>query len=223
MERVIKPEWLDALPADNPRAQRSRADLRRLNGFMNNAGIVAHALNGIPNPKRVMDVGAGDGTFALRLAEKCKWRGTEFLLVDRLAEVSSTTRDRFHALNCGLELKQCDALAGLDQIGNVDVAVVNLFLHHFAEAELKPLLADIASRCEIFVASEPRRSPLALLASQCVGLIGCNAVTRHDAVISVRAGFANDELSRLWPAASEWQLSEAPAGLFSHLFVAQRR
>lgn len=223
VERVIEPEWLDALAADDPRARRSRGDLRRLNWLMDSAGIVRRALKGFPKPRRILDVGAGDGTFALCVAAQCKWSDSEFLLVDCRTEIDATVRERFRARDCRVELRRCDALAGLDAIGNVDVAMVNLFLHHLSDAELKPLLADIASRCRVFVACEPRRSSLALFASRCVGLVGCNAVTRHDAIASVRAGFASNELTRLWPTTSEWMVSETPAGLFSHLFVAQRR
>jgi hypothetical protein len=54
-----------------------------------------------------------------------------------------------------------------------------------------------------------------------LGAIGCNDVTRHDAVASVRAGFRDGQLSALWPA-GPWKLTERGAGLFSHLFVARR-
>ena len=53
-------------------------------------------------------------------------------------------------------------------------------------------------------------------------MIGCNAVTRHDAAVSVRAGFLGNELSALWPDQKNWQLTERRTGLFSHLFVAQK-
>jgi hypothetical protein len=55
-----------------------------------------------------------------------------------------------------------------------------------------------------------------------LGFIGCNDVSRHDAKISVRAGFAENDLSALWPADEGWRLMERPAGLFSHCFMAQR-
>jgi len=222
VERIIEPEWLDVLPADDPRAQRSRGDLRRINWFMDNAGLVARALRNFQKPKRALDIGAGDGAFALRLANKLQWRETEIILVDHNGEISTNVRDGFRAMNCAVEFRRCDALSGLAEVGDVDVAFVNLFLHHLEDADLRRLLADIASLCQIFVACEPRRSRIALLGSRCVALLGCNDVTRHDAIASVRAGFSGDELSRLWPASAGWSLSERSAGLFSHLFVARR-
>ena len=222
MERVIEPEWLDALPADDPRAQRSRGDLRRLNWFMHSAGIIGRAFREFPAPKRVLDVGAGDGAFALRLATRLQWRNTEYILVDRNGDIAPPVRESFRAMDCSVEFRRCDALAGLAQVRDVDVAFVNLFLHHFDNLQLQQLLTDIASRCQIFVACEPRRTAFALLASRCVALLGCNAVTRHDAVVSVRAGFRGDELSQFWPTPARWSLSERAGGLFSHLFVAER-
>ncbi len=223
MERVIEPEWLDELPANDPRAVRSRGDLRRLNWFMNHAGIIAQALRPFPKPGRVLDVGAGDGVFALRLATRLQCCRSEFILVDRHGGISPAVRKGFRALDCSVEFRRRDALSGLTEVGEVDAAFVNLFLHHFDDARLEQLLGDLAARCRIFVACEPRRSAFALFASHCVGLIGCNGVTRHDAVISVRAGFNGAELSCLWPQPTQWSISEHAAGLFSHLFVARRR
>jgi hypothetical protein len=53
-------------------------------------------------------------------------------------------------------------------------------------------------------------------------VIGCGPVTRHDAPVSIRAGFANREISALWPDANHWELIERPIDLFTHLFIAQR-
>ena len=103
-----------------------------------------------------------------------------------------------------------------------DAVVANLFLHHFSAPQLAGLLAGAARRAKVFIALEPRRSVWALAVSRMLWVIGCNGVTRHDAPVSVRAGFAGGELSRLWPAAEGWSLVERRAGWFSHLFVAQR-
>jgi hypothetical protein len=53
-------------------------------------------------------------------------------------------------------------------------------------------------------------------------LIGCNAVTRHDAAASIRAGFAGGELSALWPGAETWRIDERKCGFSSHCFMASR-
>ena len=100
--------------------------------------------------------------------------------------------------------------------------IANLFLHHFEDSPLRALLEQVSTRAELFVACEPRRDWLTLRASRLVGWIGCNAVTRHDAPISVRAGFAGHELSALWPAGGDWHTEEGPVGPFSHHFVAWR-
>ena len=104
-----------------------------------------------------------------------------------------------------------------------DAIIANLFLHHFQGVRLAELLRGVARLARVFVALEPRRSRWALAASRQLWAIGCNQVTRHDAPVSVRAGFAGQELSRLWPENGEWQLEEQRAGWFSHLFVARRR
>jgi hypothetical protein len=72
------------------------------------------------------------------------------------------------------------------------------------------------------VACEPRRSRFTLAASGLIGLIGCNAVTRHDGIVSVRAGFIDHEISERWPSSGAWRLEEGPVGPFSHFFVAAR-
>lgn len=101
--------------------------------------------------------------------------------------------------------------------------LANLFLHHFDSVRLARLLGRAAENAEAFVACEPRRSLFSLAASAGLGLVGCNAVTRHDAVVSVKAGFAGNELSALWKRGGGWVTKEWPAGLFSHCFTAVRR
>lgn len=103
-----------------------------------------------------------------------------------------------------------------------EAIVSNLFLHHFPDEALQELLGRAAERTRIFIAVEPRRSAWAHAFSRLVGLLGCNAVTRHDAPISVEAGFTDGDLSGHWPAGRGWSLREGRAGFFSHVFVATK-
>ena len=229
LERRVEPEWLDDLPAADPDAIRSRRDLRRLNVWMGNAGIVARLLercDASRHARRVVDLGAGDGTFLLEVARRLgpRWSGTTAILIDRVSLLSEPTRDGFAGLGWAVEAAAADVFAGLAAIppGNGTLVLANLFLHHLEPAPLRDLLAAIASRAAGFVACEPRRSRFVLGASHLVGLIGCNAVTRHDAVVSIRAGFTGHEISQAWPALPGWRLEEGRAGPFSHCFAAWR-
>jgi hypothetical protein len=143
-------------------------------------------------------------------------------IVDRHNIVTRQTQDGLARLGWQLQVAPTDVFAWLEQQnGRVwDLLVANLFLHHLTETQLSKLLADASNVTRMFVALEPRRSSLALAFSDCVGLIGCNHVTQHDAPASVRAGFSGNELARLWPSDKNWALEEHRAGWFGHMFVA---
>lgn len=222
--RVLESEWLDELPAGDLRAIRSRADLRRVNTVMGNARMIAAALKRFlpeAGSLHIADLGAGDGALALAVARKLRRPGARLTLVDRAPVVHGITLERFHALGWRAAIAAADVFAFLSRASErFDAVFVNLFLHHFDDARLAPLLALIASRTRLLVACEPRRSALALVGSRLLWALGCNDVTRHDALVSVRAGFANQELTSLWPSSTGWSLVERAAGPFSHLFVA---
>lgn len=229
MHRVVQPELLDDLPPTDRRAIHSRADLRRLNFIMRHAAIISRACRGrlrlglrVPH---IVELGAGDGTLLLKLARG--WSrfcsGAQATLVDLNPVATDKTIQRFASLNWKARTVTSDAYTFLQQPAvDVDVIITNLFLHHFKDEPLRRLLRAIAARTSLFIACEPRRSNLALNACRLLPLIGCNSVTRHDAVVSVQAGFEGNELSALWPGNDNWELSEQPAGLFSHCFVAKR-
>jgi len=232
MRRAVEPELLDDLPPGDAQARGSRADLRRLNYLMGHAGILARALRHhlvqnplCPRPLRLAELGAGDGTLMLRVAGRCSaWGVTAHVtLLDRQDLVSARTRREFVALNWSVESVAADVFDWLEQPSpTVDVMMANLFLHHFTDERLSALFRLAAARTNLFIACEPRRSPLALAAARWLWLIGCNATTRHDAIVSVRAGFTGREVVERWPAGPEWATSGQSAGLFSHCFIAKR-
>lgn len=221
--RRLEGEWLDELPADDPRARRSRGDLRRINAIMGNARIVASALKPLfPQPPRTMvEIGAGDGVFALRTARLLGAEGMEVTLVDRQHIVTRETLDAFGKAGAAVTVAQADVFAWLEAAPRVDVIVANLFLHHFEDEPLARMLSLAAGRSRAFVACETRRSAFAMAGARMLRVIGCNDVTLHDAAVSIRAGFRDGDLTALWPPGA-WSLREEARGLFSHLFVAHR-
>lgn len=237
IHRTVCAEILDELPPADARAIRSRRDLQRVNRIMGSCGILSRAMrHALPSPAhhtplRVLELGAGDGSLALRIATRLatSWPVAELTLLDRQALARDATGIAFARLGWTLRALTVDALEWArappqrQLTDRWDVILANLFLHHFEADALRQLLSAVADRCDAFIACEPRRSPAALLGSRLLPALAVSDDTLHDAVISVRAGFRGDELSRMWPArAARWKVAERPAGLFSHLFTAVR-
>jgi hypothetical protein len=143
------------------------------------------------------------------------------VLVDRQPSLDDSTWQAFARLGWTLEVAAVDALDYLEHGPPADVVLANLFLHHFPDAALARIFSAAARSTAYFAACEPRRGMPGAVASRLLGVLGCNDITRHDARISVRAGFRGDELSRLWPNAG-WRLHEAYAPPFTHTFTARR-
>lgn len=228
--RRVEPELLDALSPDDPRAIRSRKDLRRINRFMAAHSLVGTSLDKILRDStkkvRLLELGAGDGETLLRIARRhaADWPKIHLQLLDLQPVVSRQTLAKFRALGWSVEVVCADVFDWLAQPSEIaPVIVANLFIHHFEGERLQTLIDGIATRACAFVCVEPRRSRLALTFSHLLGVIGCNDVTRHDGVTSVRAGFGAAELTGLWPQSKEWNLHECSAGLFSHRFVAVKK
>jgi hypothetical protein len=227
MKRQVRPELLDTLSPEDPRAMRSRRDLRRINWWMRNHNIMAQTLREkLPSaPRCITEIGAGDGKFLLCLAKKLSrhWRDVNVRLLDQQNIFSQETLASFADLNWRTDTIIADALRWTPSTETDTTVVANLFLHHFEDSQLSGLLHKVSQDTKLFVAIEPHRFSAPRLVGQLLWLIGCNDVTRHDAVVSIRAGFAGQEISALWPDKANWELTERHAGLFSHLFIARRR
>jgi hypothetical protein len=240
LSRVVSPEVLDDLPGDDPQAMRSRRDLRRIHCAMGTRSILLHALKDMDPvrqtvaPLRILELGAGDGSLMLGVAQALApaWAPVHLTLLDARPLITPDTIARYAevgwtAAACVLDVFDwADGSIGADRHGNRpapwDLVVANLFLHHFDGIQLDGLLRAIADRSDRFLACEPRRAWLSLVGSHLIGALGTNSVTREDAVISVHAGFRGSELTALWPdVGDKWEVQEYAAGLFSHCFRAE--
>jgi len=272
VKRIVEPELLDELPPGDPRAAGSRRDLRRLNAWMRNHAIMADALKeNFPGagPERgrlargflktndehadeppalrlqMLELGAGDGDFLLRVAQRLSsfevpsrevrgnprlkpelrttgWNEVTVTLLDRQKVVTPQTLAAFASLGWRAEAVVADVFDWAQTPAPAEIVIINEVLHHFDDARLAGLFRVIAGRTRLFIAIEPRRAPWPMFCSRLLWAVGCNSVTRHDAAVSVRAGFFGNELSALWPDREKWQLTERRAGMFSHLFIASR-
>jgi hypothetical protein len=230
MERIVLSELLDVLPPRDEAALRSRRDLRRLNNCMGHPRLMALALQENltdSTGRRIVELGAGDGHFLLSVARRLhgQWPDTDTTLVDRLDVLDSETRNDFDRLGWRVRAEVSEVFEWLrrDLPAPSSAIISNLFLHQFQPEPLAEMLRLASCSTRVFIAIEPRRSWLTRFCGRFLWFAGCGPVTRHDGRISIRAGFTGHELSALWPDAGNWELTERPAGLFSHLFAARRK
>ena len=224
--RRLETELLDVLPAHDPAALRSRRDLKFLNAVMLHPVIMARRMRrlAVAAPRRIIELGAGDGSLMLRLGRRLArhWSGVGIVLVDRQDIVTPETRQAISKLGWREDHVTQDVFDYLAVAELADIIIANLFLHHFRPAQISEIFMRCVKLAPVFIALEPRRAGLPLLGSRMIGLLGCNYVSRHDAVASVRAGFRNRELSALWPERQRWTLDEGRAGLVTHCFAARK-
>jgi hypothetical protein len=201
---------------------------------MGHARIAAEVLRALDPargaPLRLVELGAGEGVFLLGVLDRLggAWRRPaadgphELLLIDRLDLLAPQTSAAYAQRGWSARVLRGDALAELRALPRCDALLANLFVHHLEDTRIADLFALAAERARLVLALEPRRAALPLALCRALPLLGCGAVTRHDARLSVRAGFRGADLSRLWPRGAGWQLEERRA-LLSHLFLARAR
>jgi hypothetical protein len=186
MLRTLQPELLDSLPPDHPDAVRSRRDLVLINRIMGNHRWIARTLPPLLRPgERVLELGAGTGELGRRLAQ----RG---LTTDGLDLAPRPAAAVFSG-----QWHQSDLLT-FPGYARYPVVIGNLIFHQFSDAQLRQLGTQWRDTARLLVASEPwRRRRFQLLFRTLAPLFGASPVTRHDAVVSIAAGFRGGELPEL--------------------------
>ncbi len=184
MKRLVAPEILDSLPAEDPRAVRSRRDLRLINRFMRGEAWILSQLAQL-NPTQVVELGAGEGW--LVDAVKRRFPSAQVVGVDLVSRPST--------VQSGVEWHAGDIFAyeGFDAD---TVVVANLFVHHLSEADLRRL-AEKLSGVRAILFAEPYRGRIPMGMGR-VLFPFINEVTRHDMLMSIQAGFRAGELGAVF-------------------------
>lgn len=184
--RKVIPELLDHLPANDPDAQRSRRDLRRINFLMGNERWVCRTLRRFPEAaaRGIVELGAGDGKLCEKIARR--FPKTPVAAYDLApAPVDLASQVAWHR---GDIFTQPPPAPG-------GVRIANLFLHHF-EGESLTTLGRWLGNADLLVFNEPDRARLPHLLGALMHP-WVNSITRHDMHVSITAGFAGGEISRM--------------------------
>lgn len=197
LDRVIIPEILDSLDASDPRAIRSRQDLRRIDFYLGNSRWILRQLHNLPSTQ-IVEIGAGEGDLCRKIRSSIHFSTTitGLDLIDR-------------PLNLPVDIQWIagDFFQTLNSI-EADTCVGSLILHHFSESALRDLGVRLQSFRQL-IFCEPLRSRLPLALSKLAsGFI--SEVTRHDMPASIRAGFRPGEIPALLGLdPSKWLIRES--------------
>jgi 2-polyprenyl-3-methyl-5-hydroxy-6-metoxy-1,4-benzoquinol methylase len=198
MNRIIEPELLDSLPSNDPRAIRSRKELRWINALMGNERWILQQLlqqkkllhNG------VIEWGAGEGFLCQKIHKRFPFVPiTGIDLAARPYHIS----EKISWLSGNLLQMQTPA--------NAQVIVANLFLHHLTDDQLRQC-ATWFQHASLLIFNEPLRKATSHTWGKMLHPL-LESVTRHDMHVSIDAGFIKGELSNIWSdIKSRWMIQE---------------
>ena len=207
LARKVVPEILDSLPPDDPQARKSRRDLRRIDALMGNSRWVLSSLSQMAPGSPVHELGSGEGG----MLEKLSTAGFQVSGYDLAPRPPGLSEE--------VSWQQGDLFA--DETPFEGAVVATLFLHHFEGEHLAALGRRLAG-AHLLAFVEPLRSRLALAEGYAlVPFVG--QVTRHDMIVSIRAGFQPGELPRALGLDEEWEVSESTTLLGGYRLLANRR
>lgn len=208
MNRVVTPEILDELSVDDPRAVRSRQDLRFINHFMRGEEWILQSLHqSVTLPKRVIELGAGEGKLVNKISRA-------------FPEVQVTALDfipKPESVDEKVEWVSGD-LMEYEGFSEDTVVVANLFIHHLEREGLEKLGHKLSGVQGLYF-SEPYRARIPLVMGRSIFPL-VNEVTRHDMMVSIKAGFKRGELPEVFGEAFQWTET---VGLFGGLRVKGER
>jgi hypothetical protein len=211
-QRRLVPELLDSLEATDPRAIRSRRDLRLINAFLGNERWITRQARAHSNTIRhLAELGAGEGTLSKRLHHTLPAATVTGLdLAPRPEKLPSPIGwirgDFFETLSSTV----------------AETCTGNLILHHFHDEDLGKI-GGILAQFRLLIFAEPLRTPLTLNLAQ-LALPLASDVTKHDMPASIRAGFRPGELPHLLgldPAL--WRVEEMASRRGSVRLIASRK
>jgi hypothetical protein len=182
------------------------ADVDRLNAWFGGYALSRRQIRrlaaGLPRERtlRVIDVGGGAATFAVRLVRWARRRRRliRVVVVDRDATVLRLAR-RVAAAYPEVWLIQADAAALPFRPRAVDIVTSTLTLHHLEPMQAVAGLREMAAAAGIgVVVNDLLRRRLSLgLVWLATRLLRCHPISRHDGPLSVRRSYSRNELRAL--------------------------
>jgi 2-polyprenyl-3-methyl-5-hydroxy-6-metoxy-1,4-benzoquinol methylase len=201
-------EWLDEATLDDAALRRNLRDIRRINALL---GWTSFAVREIGREVlarhrdgfALLDVATGSADIPLALARWAAHRGIPARIVatDLSPQIVRIATQETAAMP-SITVQAMDALAPNFAPGSFDIALCTLALHHFEPPLAIELLRNLGQLGRRVIVFDVERHPLAYLGViPLTRIIPMDAMTRHDAPVSVRRAYDQRELGDLAIAA----------------------
>jgi len=197
-------EWLDASSFETKAIEENLRDIRFINHVLGWTAFttrqvlsVARALG--PVEVRVLDIASGSADIPLAVVRQARRAGINLTVVvsDISPQIVEAAR-RPAAKTPSIVVEKVDALNLPYAPGSFDIVLCTLALHHFGPDEAVVLLQNMARVGRRVLVFDLARSPLAYAGAVLLTrLLPMNAMTRHDAPVSVRRAYTVAEVRDL--------------------------
>lgn len=197
-------EWLDATPGNVGNLRRNLRDIRRINALLGWTGSATRAVAALTRAEAsrawtLLDVASGSADIPCAIARWARRTGTRLTITasDINPQIVAIARTESRSLP-NLHVAQVDALDLPYPPQSMDIVLCTLALHHFAPDAAVALLrsmARVGRRVLLFDVQRSRLAHAGVIAL--THLLGMDAMTRHDAPISVRRAYSADELREM--------------------------
>jgi len=209
-ERAVhEPEIMDDFSVTDERLTVALRDIRVTNRLLGGYGPSHRAIRALltgSGPHRVLDLGSGSADYPAHLVQ---WSDAQDLdiRVDALEANPVTARHARSYLNRTLPPRLrsrvrvicADVFDYAPDDTAYDIAHAGLFLHHFPDDDIVRLLGRMRTLCPHgLVINDLHRHPLAYASIWFLArLLPTSPMYQHDAPLSVRRAFTQDELMRV--------------------------
>jgi 2-polyprenyl-3-methyl-5-hydroxy-6-metoxy-1,4-benzoquinol methylase len=203
MPRRLTPELMDNPNADPAELAQALAFIRSINRRMGGTKALLQHLERWSKswPKgqtiTLLDVATGSADLPIAAARWAHSRGLDLRItaIDIHDQTLSQAQRQLETTGTEIRLMKLDALSILDRFGpkSFDYVHAGLFLHHLSDQtaiQMLDFMRKVARQALIW--NDLVRSPLALAFIRCATL-GRSRMIRHDATVSVEAGFTRAE------------------------------
>ncbi len=180
MRRSQERELLDTEDFAEEAVAQSYRQMQMVNRWLGNTDAVLRLLRESPvPPKRVLDIGCGQGALLVEIRERL---GVEVIGFDLRPAPSN------------LPVPIVFGNAVTDRLPEADVAVCVVMAHHLSEAELAGMIVNVSRSCDRFILLDLVRHPLPLVLFRIFLAPLLSRLNSLDGQTSIRRAFTGQEM-----------------------------